>query len=148
VKEQLRAAGIEVLAEFSSPSIAYGRRLPLGDYEIADYAWSSPSPDVSGWDNIYGCRDEREGIGLSNRQGYCNANVTRWLRAANRELNLRKQAAFVNKALAQMAADMAILPLYQLPSMLIHQRRVRGIKDNPLSIGPFWNLTSWWRARS
>jgi len=148
VQNQLKAAGIEVRADFSPPAIAFGRRLPLGDYEIADYAWSSASPDVSGWDNIYGCRDERKGVGLSNRQGYCNANVTRWLRAANGELNLRKQAALINKALAQMSADMAILPLYQLPSMLIHQRSVRGIKDNPLSVGPFWNLTSWWRARS
>jgi peptide/nickel transport system substrate-binding protein len=148
VQNQLKAAGIEVKADFSPPAITFGRRLPQGDYEIADYAWSSASPDISGWDNIYGCRSEAKGQGLQNRQGYCNKKVTAWLKAGNKELNLKKQAVLINKALQQMSKDMAILPLYQLPSMLIHQRRVRGIIDNPLSVGPFWNIQSWWLATS
>jgi len=146
VQNQLKAAGIEVRADFSPPAITFGRRLPQGDYEIADYAWSSSSPDISGWDNIYGCRSEAKGEGLQNRQGYCNKRVSANLIKGNSELNQKKQAALINKALAGMANDMAILPLYQLPSMLIHQRRVRGIIDNPLASGPFWNIKSWWLA--
>jgi peptide/nickel transport system substrate-binding protein len=147
-RPRLQAAGIEVRADFSPPAIAFGRRLPDSDFDIADYAWSSASPDISGWDNIYGCRSEAQGEGLQNRQGYCNRTVDRLLKAGNRELNLTRQANLINQAIARMAADAVILPIYQLQSMLIHQRRVRGLVDNPLSVGAFWNVSSWWLARS
>lgn len=146
VQDQLRAAGIEVRSDFSPPAIAFGRRLPTGDFDIADYAWSSGSPDISGWDNIYGCRSEAQGEGLQNRQGYCNRRVDRLLKRGNTELDLRRQANIINQALAVMSNDLNILPLYQLPSMLIHRRNMRNLIDNPLSVGAFWNVSSWWKA--
>jgi peptide/nickel transport system substrate-binding protein len=148
VQQQLKAAGIQVISDFSPPSITFGRRLPQGDFDIADYAWSASSPDISGWENIYGCRNEHTGQGLQNRQGYCNKKVTRLLKASSHELNLKVQAGLVNSALKIMSHDMPIFPLYQLPSMLIYQKRVHNMKDNTLSTGPFWNREVWWMSKS
>jgi ABC-type transport system substrate-binding protein len=54
----------------------------------------------------------------------------------------------VNRALAILARDMVILPLYQLPGMVIHRTAVRGVQENPFSIGPFWTVSKWWKATS
>jgi hypothetical protein len=42
-----------------------------------------------------------------------------------------------------MSNDLAILPLYQLPGMVIHRTSVRGVQENPFSIGPFWTVAKW-----
>jgi peptide/nickel transport system substrate-binding protein len=145
---QLKNVGIEVKSDFAPASVTFGQKKVAGDYDVMDYAWSSASPDISGWDSIYGCRTDVEA--QQNDQGYCNRRVDRNLKAANAELDQRRQAALVNQALAAMANDLAILPLYQLPTFLIHKRRIRGIIDNPLSVGAFWNLNQggWWIASS
>jgi peptide/nickel transport system substrate-binding protein len=140
-RPRLAAAGIEVRGEFPPPSVAFGRRLPEGDYDIANYSLPS-MPDLSGWDGEFGCG------GASNRQGYCDRKVTAWLRAANREPSATRQAALTNRALARMAAAVPVLPLYQLPTLLIRDRRVHGVVDTGLEVGPLWNVEDWWRARS
>jgi peptide/nickel transport system substrate-binding protein len=148
VQSQLKAAGIQVIADFSPPSITFGRRLPQGDYDIADFAYTSSTPSISAWDNVYGCRSEAKGIGLQNRQGYCNKKVTNYLRAVNRELNPKKQYQLTDKAVKLMSNDMPILPMYQLPSMLIYRKNVHNLRDSTLSPGPFWNVGSWWVSKS
>jgi peptide/nickel transport system substrate-binding protein len=145
---QLRNVGIEVKSDFSPPSVVFGQRKIAGDYDILDAALSSATPDISGWDSAYGCRTDVEA--QQNDLGYCNRRVDALLKRSNTELDQRRQAALVNQALALMANDIPILPLYQLPSYLIHKRTIRGIIDNPLSSGPLWNLNQggWWISQS
>jgi peptide/nickel transport system substrate-binding protein len=143
-QSQLKNVGIELKADFAPPATAFGPKKTSGDYDIFDYAWTSPSPDISGWDSIYGCRTATEA--QQNDQGYCNRTVDRLLKRGNAELDQKKQAALVNNALALMANDLAILPLYQLPGMVIHRTSVRGIQENPFSIGPFWTVRGWWKT--
>jgi peptide/nickel transport system substrate-binding protein len=138
---QLKAVGIELKADFASPAVAFGPKQASGDYDLFDSAWTSPSPDISGWDSIYGCRTGVEA--QQNETGYCNRNVDRLLKQSNAELNQNRQAALVNRALGLMANDLAILPLYQLPGMVIHRTSVRGVQENPFSIGPFWTVAKW-----
>jgi peptide/nickel transport system substrate-binding protein len=140
-QSQLKAVGIEIKADFAPPATAFGPKKTSGDYDVFDYAWTSPSPDISGWDSIYGCRTATEA--QQNDQGYCNRAVDRLLKRSNAELNQNKQAALVNRALSLMANDLAILPLYQLPGMVIHRTSVRGVQENPFSIGPFWTVAKW-----
>lgn len=143
---QLKSAGIEIKADFAAPGVVFGRKLPSSDFDIIDYAYVSSSPDISGWDSAYGCRTDVEA--QQNNMGYCNRNVDRLLKAANAELDQKKQAALTNQALALMSTDLPILPLYQLPDMLVNKRSLRNVIINPLTIGPFWNLNQggWWKA--
>jgi peptide/nickel transport system substrate-binding protein len=144
-QSQLKAIGIEIKADFASPAVAFGPKQSSGDYDLFDYAWSSPSPDISGWDSIYGCRTATEA--QQNEQGYCNRTVDRLLKQSNAELNQNKQAALVNSALSRMSTDLNILPLYQLPGIVIHRTSVRGVQENPFSIGPFGTVRGWWKAQ-
>jgi peptide/nickel transport system substrate-binding protein len=145
-QSQLKNVGIELKADFAPPATAFGPKKTSGDYDMFDYAWTSPSPDISGWDSIYGCRTATEA--QQNDQGYCNRTVDRLFKQGNAELDQKKQAALINRALAIMANDLVILPLYQLPGMVIHRTSVRGLQENPFSIGPFWTVRQWWKATS
>ena len=143
-QSQLKNVGIELKSDFAPPATAFGPKKTSGDYDMFDYAWTSPSPDISGWDSIYGCRTATEA--QQNDQGYCNRTVDRLLKRGNAELDQKKQAALINQALAIMARDLVVLPLYQLPGMVIHRTNVRGVQENPFSIGPFWTVRQWWKA--
>jgi peptide/nickel transport system substrate-binding protein len=145
-QSQLKAVGIELKSDFAPPAVAFGPKKTSGDYDVFDYAWTSPSPDISGWDSIYGCRTATEA--QQNDQGYCNRTADNLFKQSNAELNQTRQAALVNRALAILARDMVILPLYQLPGMVIHRTSVRGVQENPFSIGPFWTVSKWWKATS
>ena len=46
------------------------------------FAWTG-SPDITGWNNIYGCRDDAKNQNQQNRQGYCSAKVTSLLNKVN-----------------------------------------------------------------
>jgi peptide/nickel transport system substrate-binding protein len=142
---QLKSVGIELKSDFAPASIAFGPKQASGDYDLFDAAWTSPSPDISGWDSIYGCRTAVEA--QQNETGYCNRRVDRLLKQSNTELNQDRQAALVNRALGIMANDLAILPLYQLPGMVIHRTSVRGVRENPFSIGPFWTVAKWQKVQ-
>jgi ABC-type transport system substrate-binding protein len=145
-QSQLKNVGIELKSDFAPAAVAFGPKRTGGDYDMFDYAWTSPSPDISGWDNVYGCRTATEA--QQNEQGYCNRTVDRLLERANTELNQTRQAVLVNQALAILARDLAILPLYQLPGMVIHRTAMRGVLENPYGIGPFWTVRQWWKATS
>jgi peptide/nickel transport system substrate-binding protein len=143
-QSQLKNVGIELKSDFAPPATAFGPKKTSGDYDMFDYAWTSASPDISGWDSIYGCRTATEA--QQNDQGYCNRTVDRLFKQGNAELDQKKQAALINQALAIMARDLVILPLYQLPGMVIHRTSLRGVLENPFSIGPFWTVRQWWKA--
>jgi peptide/nickel transport system substrate-binding protein len=143
-QSQLKNVGIELKADFAPPATAFGPKKTSGDYDMFDYAWVSGSPDISGWDSIYGCRTATEA--QQNDQGYCNRTVDRLLKRGNAELDQKKQAALINRALALMANDLAILPLYQLPGMVITRTSLRGAIENPFAIGVLWTAKQWWKT--
>lgn len=137
LQAQLKAAGIEIKAD-DSPDL-FSSRLPKGAYDIALFAWQG-SPDLSGLNNIYACRNDQTNTNQQNTQGYCNAKVTRWLNQVNRTFDAKKQAAILNKANAQMAKDLITIPLYQKPTYLIYKSHFKGLVENPTSETFMWNI--------
>jgi peptide/nickel transport system substrate-binding protein len=137
VQSQLKAAGIDIHADDSADLFA--SRLPKGDYDIALFAWQG-SPDLSGLNNIYACRNDKLNKNQQNTQGYCNKKVTRWLNTVNNTFNPRAQARLLNLANAQMAKDMVTLPLYQKPTYLIYKSRFKGVQENPTNETFMWNI--------
>ena len=147
VQAQLKQAGFQINVVNDPGRLLFDERLPAGNYDLAMFAWTG-SPDITGWNNIYGCRDDAKNQNQQNRQGYCNAKVTSLLNKVNSSFSYAKQTAFTNQALAQMAKDVILMPLFQKPTYLIHKRSFGGLKENPTSAGPDWNIEFWYKTAS
>jgi peptide/nickel transport system substrate-binding protein len=137
LQAELKTVGIDIHADDSAD--LFTSRLPQGDYDIALYA-NTGSPDLSGLDNLYGCRNDASNYAQQNYSGYCNAQVTRLLKQVNLTFNAKRQAAFFNRATAQMAKDMLTIPLYQKPTYLIYKSHFKGLKENATFETFEWNI--------
>ncbi len=140
MQAQLKQVGIEIKAD-DSPN-ALSERLPNGDFDIILYAWVG-SPDISGLDSIYGCRNDATNEAQQNNQQYCNRKVDNLLKQANRIFDTAQQARVTNAAFALMARDLPTIPLFQKPTYLIYKSKFKGLKENPTSEGPVWNMGKW-----
>jgi glutathione transport system substrate-binding protein len=147
VQAQWKQAGFQINIVNDPGRLLFDERLPGGNYDLAMYAWNG-SPDITGWNNIYGCRDDAKNQNQQNRQGYCSAKVTRLLNQVNSSFSEAKQAALTNQALVQMAKDVILIPLFQKPTYLIYKRSFAGLKENPTSAGPTWNIEFWYKTAS
>jgi peptide/nickel transport system substrate-binding protein len=147
VQAQWKQAGFQINIVNDPGRLLFDERLPGGNYDLAMFAWNG-SPDITGWNNVYGCRDDAKNQNQQNRQGYCSAKVTRFLNQVNSSFSEAKQAAFTNQALAQMAKDVILIPLFQKPTYLIYKRSFAGLKENPTSAGPTWNIEFWYKTAS
>jgi peptide/nickel transport system substrate-binding protein len=129
--------GIDIHADDSAD--LFTSRLPKGEYDIALYA-NTGSPDLSGLDNIYACRNDATNYAQQNYSGYCNAQVTRLLKQVNLTFNPKQQAALFNRATAQVAKDLITIPLYQKPTYLIYKSHFKGLKENATYETFEWNI--------
>ena len=59
--------------------------------------------------------------GVQNYAGYCQRLVTRVLDQAQRILDSTRQAQVLNKADAQLAKDVPVIPLFDNPTVLAHK---------------------------
>jgi peptide/nickel transport system substrate-binding protein len=136
--QQLAAIGIKLNVGFEPASVFFGTRLPAHNFDLGEYAWSG-GPDPSGFDAIYLCG------GGSNYKQYCNKKVDALITAGDGELNSAKRTADYQAAAAIMANDIAVIPLYSPPNILVYKSSVKGMQDsnNPTSEGPTWNVEQW-----
>ena len=137
LQQQLKAAGIEIKADDSAD--LFSARLPAGKFDITLFAWQG-SPDLSGIDNLYGCRNDAANYAQQNDQGYCNPKVTALLKKVNATFDPKAQAKIFNQATALMAKDLNTIPLYQKPTYLIYRSRFKGLKENPTQETFMWNI--------
>jgi peptide/nickel transport system substrate-binding protein len=142
MQAQLKDVGIQLIAD-DTPN-ALSQDLPNGNYDIILFAWVG-SPDISGWDDIYGCRSGSDHA-QDNNQGYCDQKVDRLLVTANHQLVSAKQYGLTNQALAQMVKQVPTVPLFQKPTYLIYRTSMRGLIENPTNEGPVWNINKWTKA--
>jgi len=115
-----------------------GSGWPGGDFDLAEYAWSG-GPDPSGFDAIY------QTGGGSNYKNYSNKAVDALINAGDAELNPTKRTADYQKAAKLMADDIAVIPLYAPPNILVHKSALKGMENsnNPTQEGPTWNVEQW-----
>ena len=137
IKSQESAVGINLTADSSTD--LYTSRFPRGDDDVFVAGWQG-SPDLSGLDNIYACRNDQTNYAQQNYQGYCNAKVTRLLKRVNLTFNTSVQAKLFNQATAQIAKDLAVIPLYQKPAWLVFRSKWKNLKENPTSETFLYNI--------
>ena len=135
-QDQAAKAGIELRNGFVPAGTLFGSKLPAHDFDLAMFTYLvtvDPHYNVSS----FSCGN------ASNYTEYCNRNVTKWLSASDKELNAKKRLALIEKAGKQIAADAAVIPLYQRPTYLVYKTSLGGLIDNPTSQGPSWNAEKW-----
>jgi len=137
LQAQVKNVGIELKADDSAD--LYTSRFPRGDTDIYVAGWIG-SPDLSGLDNLYGCRNDATNEAQQNYQGYCSKVVDSSLKKANVTFNSGKQAGLVNKANTLLANDVVVIPLYQKPTYLIYKNKFKGLVENPTSETFVWNI--------
>jgi peptide/nickel transport system substrate-binding protein len=137
--QQWQAVGVKVNPIFqpANPNF-FGTTLPNHDFDVAEYAWLG-GPDPSGYDAIYACN------GGSNYKLYCNKKVDRLQNAGEAQLDPKKRTALYQAAAKIVAHDVAIVPLYSPPQILVYKSAIKGMEhsNNPTLLGPTWNIEQW-----
>ena len=144
-QQQAMAIGIKLDVKFftAQPDF-FTNLLPTGDFDLAEYAWSG-GPDPSGFNAIYQCVNTTKNLGGQNYKNYCNHKVDTLLRKGDKELNLKKRQGYYEAAAKIESQQVAIIPLYARPVILIYKKAIGGMSksDNPTSEGPTWNIQNW-----
>jgi peptide/nickel transport system substrate-binding protein len=143
--QQLQSVGIKVDPVFqpANPNF-FGQTLPNHDFDLAEYAWLG-SPDPSGFDAIYQCQDNAKNLGGQNYKLYCNKTVDALIKSGESDLNPKTRTASYEKAAKLVAHEVAIVPLYSPPAILVRKKAVKGMEhsNNPTLLGPTWNAEEW-----
>ena len=136
MQAQLRRVGIEVVLSYAAGSAFFTDILFPGQFDAVSYAFIR----VTGFSpkNIYGC-----GAG-SNYTGYCQRLVTADLDQSDRILDDAQRARVLNRVDRQLAKDVPLIPLYQIPWVLAYKDTVRNVVSSPDNL--FWNAEDWWLA--
>jgi peptide/nickel transport system substrate-binding protein len=85
--------------------------------------------------------------GPPNYTGYCQRLVTADLDQAQRILDADQQARVVNRADAQLARDVPVIPLYQQPVWAAVRSGVRGYVVFPTVLDALHGAENWWLER-
>ncbi|MGZ8697393.1 MAG: ABC transporter family substrate-binding protein [Gaiellaceae bacterium] len=135
IQAQAKSAGIELRID-NSPSRIFFPAVSDENYHIALFAWVGTG-DPAGQVDIYGCG------GGSNWKAYCSRKVTNLFRQSDAELDAAKRRSLVLQADRIMAANLPTIPLFQKPTYFVYKSKLRGMRDNPTSAGPTWNIEDW-----
>jgi ABC-type transport system substrate-binding protein len=141
VKQELKAVGIDITEYPRAANVIFGPTgIPGGDFDIAEFA-NITTGDPGDWFDAWRCG------GPGNYTGYCSVKATKLMQAGNSELNPAKRAADFQAADKLMSAGVPVFPFYQRPTPLIYKSGVLGMKNNPGTAGPFWNIEDWkWKS--
>ena len=135
-QDQAQKAGVELKNAFVPAGTLFGSKLPAHDFDLAMFTF------LVTVDPHYVVANFSCGSG-PNYTEYCNRTVTNLLARSDRELNLAKRLALVNKAGTIIGNDVPMIPLFQRPTYLVYKTSVKGMLDNPSSQGPSFNAENW-----
>ena len=138
VQAQLRRAGVEVELGFVRGSVLFFQLLPSGDFDLASFTYFV-SQDASHKKDTLGCGADQ------NWSGYCQRLLTRDLDQSDRILDTDERGSVLNRADRQLAKDVPVIPLYEVPTVLAIRKTVRNVAGTSASF--FWNAEDWWLAR-
>lgn len=137
IQAQLKQAGIDIRIDNSPAEDLFGKRLPEGNFDIANFAWvGTPFPAAGGYQLYHSTSG-------SNFGKYSSRTVDQKLLEALAETDEVTRLGILNEIDQQMWVDMPSLPLYQKPTFLAYETRFANITDNTTEESPFWNSEEW-----
>jgi len=141
VQGQLRPAGIEARPVYGTRGAVFDQILESGEFDLVLFSYIATSPDApAGSADLYGCG------GAQNNSGYCQRLVTRDLDQARRILDEAQLARILNRADAQLAKDVPVIPLLERPLVAAFRSSVRNVSLRTRAWDPFTNAENWWLA--
>lgn len=111
--------------------------LAQGNFDLALFAWGHGTERYG----IFACGDPLS----ENFTGYCQRLVTRDLDQARFIIDDEQRARVLNRADAQIARDVPVLPLFQNPFQLALRDDVRGVTPNAAEY--LASVEDWWLER-
>jgi ABC-type transport system substrate-binding protein len=141
VKQGLKSIGINLTEYPRAANVIFGPTgIPGGDFDIAEFA-EITTGDPSDWYDLWRCG------GAANYTGYCSVKASKLMQEGNSELDPAQRVKDYQAADVLMAAAVPNFPFYQRPVPLIYKSGIAGMKDNPGTGGPFWNIEDWkWKS--
>jgi peptide/nickel transport system substrate-binding protein len=141
VKSEMKAIGINLTEYPRAANVIFGPTgIPGGDFDIAEFA-EITTGDPSDWYDLWRCG------GAANYTGYCSVKASKLMQQGNSELDPAQRVKDYQAADALMAAAVPNFPFYQRPVPLIYKSGITGMKNNPGTGGPFWNIEDWkWKS--
>ncbi len=143
IQDQLKAAGFASHITLLRNEVFFAQYIAPGNYNLAIYAFGhGPEPTQS---KIFSCSEIPKApdyVGKNNFR-YCNADVDAAARGADRELDPTRRTQLLIRMQQGVARDMPTLPLFQAPDTLAWNRRLAGVRPNPLGRNT-WNTEDWW----
>jgi peptide/nickel transport system substrate-binding protein len=137
IQAQAKEFGMEIKIKNAEADTLFGKWLPEGNFDIANFAWVGTPFAVSSNQPIFS-------TGSAQNYGkYSNPKVDELFTQAIAELDATKSAELGNQVDQLLWEDMATLPLYQKPQLIGWRNTFTGIGDNLSSQGPFWNAGLW-----
>lgn len=137
IQAQLKKTGIDIRIDNSDSKTLFGKRLPDGDFDIANFAWVGTPFPASGANQIYKSGSD------SNYGKYSNSSVDSLMKKALAEADFDKRMALLNQVDEMMWKDLPNIPLYQKPTFLAYADKYANIEDNTTTETPFWNVEEW-----
>jgi peptide/nickel transport system substrate-binding protein len=137
IQAQAKEFGMEIKIKNADADVLFGKWLPEGNFDIANFAWVGTPFAVSSNQPIFST-DSAQNYGK-----YSNPKVDELFTQAISELDAAKSAELGNQVDQLLWEDMATLPLYQKPQLIGWRNKFTGIGDNLSSQGPFWNASTW-----
>ena len=139
---ELRSIGIEINDRPLPPSAIFDSTVGIasGGFDIVQFRWITAG-DPGDWYDTFRC------FGESNFTGYCSHTVDGLLKTAGGEVSQPKRMRLYRRAAAVMATQVPVIPLYQVPIVLVHRSDLLGMRANAGTGGPVWNIEDWhWRS--
>jgi peptide/nickel transport system substrate-binding protein len=140
-REDLAQVGIDIIGDFRSPSSFVSRAFLFGGpdvWQIVNFSWrarSDPSPAAA----TYFCDD----AGDLNVNRYCSGDVERLVREAEATVAPVGRASIYNRADRLYLEDLAVIPLYQKPTMIAWRDGISGPEPNFTYSTDLWNVSTW-----
>lgn len=135
VQAQLRKIGVEAVLVFVASLFP---ALESGDFDLILFLWSKGSDPGGAMAGVLSCGNPH------NYAGYCNRQVSRDLLRSTLIVHPRERAALLNRIDARLAADVPLLPLYQVALPVAFRATIRNVVPNDNFT---WNAENWWLAR-
>jgi peptide/nickel transport system substrate-binding protein len=140
-REDLQAVGIEIRADFRSPSAFVTREFLFGGpdvWQLVNFSWRVRS-DPRSANATYYCDD----AGDLNVNRYCSEEVESLIRSTETIVDPSARAEAYNQADRMYLDDRAVIPLYQKPILMAWNSELSGPEPNYNRSTDLWNVASW-----